>query len=158
MIAYLDDASRKIMAYGIYEHPNTRGAIEVYLKAASKYGDPDAVLTDRDPTFYATGSNKKKKGTSTFERFLIERGVKHIVGRVNHPQTNGKIERFYGTLEQKLPLFNNNIHELIHWYNNTKYHMSLEFNGFYETPNQAFQRKLPPEKILGQAMEVIFND
>ncbi|MCD6461183.1 MAG: hypothetical protein J7L61_00360 [Thermoplasmata archaeon] len=40
---------------------------------------------------------------------------------------------------------------------NVKYHMSLG-NGFYETPTQAFHRKPPPEKILGQAMEVIFND
>jgi len=38
-------------------------------------------------------------------RFLAENGIKHIIGRVNHPQTNGKIERFYGTLEAKIRYF-----------------------------------------------------
>ncbi|RUM33277.1 MAG: hypothetical protein DSY33_04885 [Archaeoglobus sp.] len=28
--------------------------------------------------------------------------MKHIAGRVKHPQTNGKVERFYGTLKAKM--------------------------------------------------------
>ena len=54
------------------------GTIEVYMEGAAKYGDPDAVLTDRDPTFYASGGKNKKKGLSRFERFLMARGVRHI--------------------------------------------------------------------------------
>ena len=47
---------------------------------------------------------------------VLENGIKHIVGRVNHPQTNGKIERFYGTLEAKTCF--ESIDEFIEWYNN----------------------------------------
>jgi len=87
----------------------------------------------------------------------MERGVRHIVGRVNHPQTNGKIERFYGTLEAKLHYFGD-VDAFMEWYNSVRYHMSLMFNDFYETPDEAFIRKLPPEKLLGMAMEVLFNE
>jgi len=43
-------------------------------------------------------------------------GIGHIVGRVNHPQTNGKIERFYGTIEEKPALFKS-VDEFVSWYN-----------------------------------------
>ena len=49
------------------------------------------------------------------------------------------------------------IDSFIEWYNNVRYHMSLEFNGFYETPESAFIRKLPPERLLGMFMEVFAN-
>ena len=29
-----------------------------------------------------------------FKAFLDQHGIKHIVARIKHPQTNGKIERF----------------------------------------------------------------
>ena len=32
-------------------------------------------------------------------------GIHHILARVRHPQTNGKIERFHGGLQRKLHPF-----------------------------------------------------
>ena len=58
---------------------DTDAAIETYLKASHLYGDHDAVLTDRGAQFYANARNKKRKGTSKFEKFLGNRGVHHIV-------------------------------------------------------------------------------
>ena len=43
----------------------------------------------------ATTENVKHK----FSEFLEENGIKHILARVNHSQTNGKIERFLGLVE-----------------------------------------------------------
>ncbi len=63
----------------------------------------ESILTDRGTQFYAC--KERKAEVSKFEKFLAENGIKHIVGRVNHPQTNGKIERFYGTLEAKIGYF-----------------------------------------------------
>jgi len=70
----------------------------------NNYGKPESILTDK-VQFYASAGDRKAKGISRFEKFLAENGIKHIVGRVNHPQTNGKIERFYGTLEAKMRYF-----------------------------------------------------
>ncbi len=46
-------------------------------------------------------------------REIAENGIKHIVGRVNHPQTNGKIERFFGTLEAKIKYFDTVVHRVV---------------------------------------------
>lgn len=107
------------------------------------------MLTDRGLQFYANAGERKAKGESEFERYLRINGIRHILGRVNHPQTNGKVERFYGTVEQKLRFFGS-VEELVKWYNKAKPHMSLNFEEL-ETPLQAFFRKLPPERALGYA-------
>lgn len=111
MITYLDDAK-------------TENAIAVLEEGIKSYGLPDAVLTDRGSQFYAIADEKKVKGDCEFEKYLRVNGIRHIVVRVNHPQTNGKVERFYETVEQKLRLFRS-VDEPIKWYNEIKPHMSL---------------------------------
>ena len=81
-----------------------------------------------------------------FREFLKENGIRHILARVNHPQTNGKIERLFGLMEQKICLFES-LDEFVHWYNYVKPHMSLNFDEL-ETPYQAFLRKLPAERVF----------
>jgi len=147
VIAYLDDASRLITGYGVFDEATAENAIKVLREAMDNYGKPESILTDRGTQFYASGGEKKAKGISEFERFLTENGIRHIVGRVNHPQTNGKIERFYGTFEAKIKYFDT-VDEFIEWYNHKRPHMSLNLDEM-ETPYQAFLRRLPPERILG---------
>ena len=101
------------------------------------------ILTDHGTQFVAAKSREKAK--HKFKEFLKENGVRHILARINHPQTNGKIERFFGLMEQKLHLFDSV--EFIYWYNYVKPHMSLNFDEL-ETPYQAFLRKLPAERVL----------
>jgi transposase InsO family protein len=67
------------------------------------------------------------------------------------PQTNGKIERWFGLLEQELKLFPS-IGEFVLWYNTLKHQMRLNLDE-YETPEQAFWGKLPPERVLGYSQE-----
>jgi transposase InsO family protein len=43
------------------------------------------------------------------------------------PQTNGKLERFHGEIQRKQKWFSD-IDELIHWWNYTKPHMSLDWD------------------------------
>jgi len=147
LIAFMDDASRRIMCYEIYRQATTENAIKTLETGFKEHGKPEQILTDHGCQFTAMKKNKKGQNTHKFTRYLEQQNIKHILARIHHPQTNGKIERFFGTLEQKLPLFNNNIHELIHWYNYDKPHMSLDFENA-ETPEEAFWRKLPPQHIL----------
>lgn len=147
LIAYEDDASRLITGYGTFTRATSDNAIQVYRQAAHRYGDPDELLTDRGTQFYADAGEKKARGLSSFEQFLIRRGVHQIVGRVNHPQTNGKIERFYGTVADKLPDFDDDLDRLVEWHNDSKPHMSLRWRRL-ETPNKAFWVRLPPERVF----------
>jgi putative transposase len=156
MIAYLDDSSRLVVSYGLFDNATTENAIAVLEEGIKRYGLPDAVLTDRGSQFYANAGEKKAKGECEFERYLRVNGIRHIVGRVNHPQTNGKVERFYGTVEQKLKFFES-VDELVKWYNEIKPHMSLNLEEL-ETPAQAFYRKLPPERIMGYVSGWMFAE
>ena len=143
-VAYMDDASRLIVGYGIFQDATAENTLQVLKQAIAKYGRPHEILTDRGSQFYANESERHEKGISQFEAHLAENGIKHILCRVNHPQTNGKLERFYGVYEQKQHQFKS-IDEYVHWHNQIKPHLSLNIETL-ETPIQAFHRKQPLEK------------
>ena len=143
-IAVMDDASRLIMSHGVFQEATAENTLHVLKQAIAKYGPPREILTDRGSQFYANEGERKEKGISQFEQYLADNGIKHILCRVNHPQTNGKLERFYGVYEQKQHQFKS-IDEYIQWHNMIKPHMSLNWEAL-ETPIQAYHRKLPLEK------------
>jgi putative transposase len=143
-IAAMDDASRLIVNYGVFQEATAEHTIHVLKQAIDKHGCPREILTDRGSQFYANEGERREKGISQFEAYLAEQGIKHILCRVNHPQTNGKLERFYGVYERKRHQFRS-IDEYVHWHNEVKPHLSLNIEAL-ETPIQAFQRKLPLEK------------
>ena len=144
IIAFMDDSSRLITCYGVFDNATTENTIKVLKEGFAEYGIPDEILTDHGTQFVAAKNREKAK--HSFKEFLEKNGVKHILTRINHPQTNGKIERFFGLMEQKLFEFNS-IDEFVDWYNFVKPHMSLNFDEL-ETPYQAFLRKLPAERVL----------
>ena len=162
LISYEDDASRFITGWGAFGEATAGHAIEVLDRAIAQYGKPKSILTDRGPQFYATESEKKSKGSSEFEKHLEELGIRHILARVAHPQTNGKLERVYGEIQRKLPLFfdvagppgsacpvnppaieADPLTRFMKWYNYDRPHMSLDTD-IEETPAMAFERKKPP--------------
>jgi len=145
-IAYMDDASRLIVGHGVFQQATAENTIHVLKQATSKYGPPREILTDHGSQFYANEGERKEKGISQFEAHLAEKGIKHILCRINHPQTNGKLERFYGVSDQKQHQFKS-IDEYVQWHNEIKPHMSLNFEAL-ETPIQAFHRKQPQDKPL----------
>jgi putative transposase len=145
VIAYLDDASRLILACDEYDKQNSTNAIKTLVKAmvfANQYGGIKSILTDRGTEFYPTRQDKKGKAKTQFQKFLEKHGINHIVGRVKHPQTNGKIERWFQTYRKKRDRFNS-LGEFLEWYNTDRMHMSLNMH-YAETPYQAFIRKMDP--------------
>jgi len=150
-IAAEDDASRLIVGYGVFQDPTAENTLHVLKQAITKHGRPREILTDRGSQFYANESERREKGVSQFEAFLAENGIKHLLCRVNHPQTNGKLERFYGVYEQKRHQFKS-IHEYVHWHNEIKPHLSLNIETL-ETPIQAFHRKQPPREEKTETTE-----
>ncbi len=47
LIAYLDDASRFVVGYGVFDHATTENALAVLDAAIKNHGKPKAILTDR---------------------------------------------------------------------------------------------------------------
>jgi len=143
LIAYEDDASRKIVGYGLFQEATSEHAVAVLESAMKRWGRPASILSDRGSQFYAVESEAREKGATEFEKALVKYEIRQVLGRVHHPQTNGKIERFFRTVEEKIHEFNS-VDELVTWYNSKRPHMSLNLDAL-ETPDQAFIRKMPEE-------------
>ena len=71
--------------------------IPVFLEVFREYGMPDSILSDNGAQFAGF-----KKGYTQFERWLMDLDILPIHGRIKHPQTQGKIERFHRTMKQEL--------------------------------------------------------
>ena len=145
LVAYLDDASRCLVGYAIGPRATTEIALRTFEAAAVRFGYPRQLLTDHGSQYTAN----QVGGLSDFDRHLIglrRRGVRiqHILARVKHPQTNGKMERFFGTVETKAGEFPT-FEAFVTWYNERRPHMSLDFD-HAETPLEAFERKLRPKE------------
>jgi len=139
-IFWLDDASRKILSGGEFESPNTENAIEtlkIAQKKLEKYGSKILqVNVDRGTAFVCN----KEEGTSQFQDYCQEKGIKVIPSRVKNPQTNGKVERRWLEYDKHRWRFNT-LQEWIEWHNN-RLTTALDIE-HYETPNTAFIAKLP---------------
>ncbi|MDE0526732.1 MAG: DDE-type integrase/transposase/recombinase, partial [Thaumarchaeota archaeon] len=104
-VSYQDDASRLIVGFGVYDEPTSDHAIEVLEGAIRRYGRPAQILTDHGSQFYANEKKNSKRGMADFENKLVELGIKQVMARIRHPQTNGKLERFHSEIEQHLRSF-----------------------------------------------------
>jgi putative transposase len=150
----LDDASRKVLAAGEFDNATEENSLEVLKKAIEQYEymyPIIAVITDHGSQFYANKRNKKGNADHGFEIFLKEMGIKQILCGVNHPQTNGKQEKFHDFYKNHRARFNS-LDELVEWYNNRP-HGSLNLR-WAETPNDAFIRKMRPEVWFGFAAKL----
>jgi transposase InsO family protein len=92
LVAFMDDHSRFIVSYGLHASQSSALVLEVLRAALTNYGAPKEILTDNG-TQYVTW-----RGKSAFSKELEKRGIQQVVARPRHPQTLGKIERFWGTL------------------------------------------------------------
>lgn len=141
----LDDASRKILSGGEFEEATAAHSIELVQQVIDRYGSIRTLretITDHGTQFYANKRDEDGYAAHEFELYVKEQGIKHILCRYNHPQSNGKIERWFGLYKKHRKRFKT-FNEFIDWYNNRP-HGSLNLRRA-ETPEQAFWRKMIPE-------------
>ena len=99
-----------------------------------------SVLTDNGAEF-GSGVHASNKRTHPFERMLLELGIKHRYTQPYRPQTNGKIERFWRTVQEdlledmvfsSLEALQGELEQYILYYNELRGHQGLEG----ETPEE----------------------
>lgn len=91
-----DDHSR----YVIRIKPSTSTAnivLPTFREAFYEFGVPNSVLSDNGAQFAGF-----RQGYTQFEKWLMNHDVLPIHGRIKHPQTQGKIERFHRAMNQEL--------------------------------------------------------
>ena len=137
VFAVLDDASRKLLALVECNSPTTEKSIEGMMKAM-EHGKIKQCISDHGSQFISNIG-----GDSRFKEFLDNKGIQQILCRIKHPQSNGKVEKFFDLYRNKRSLFKTK-EEFIAWYNEVRPHRSLNFE-ILETPQQAFIRKMKAE-------------
>jgi putative transposase len=141
----LDDASRKVLAGGEFSNINTENSKHVLGQVVDRYWwllPMRELIMDHGSEFGAHTVHEDGTWNGGFKEYLEMLGIKPILGRVAHPQTNGKLERFFQEYSRHRCAFSS-IDEFINWYNDRP-HGSLEFERL-ETPDRAFRRKMPLE-------------
>src|SRR6185503_1713797 len=94
--AFLDDHSRYLVSLAMAHHQRSTLVLEALAHGIAQYGSPREILTDQGRQYTAW------RGSTEFEAELKRHGIAHVKSRPHHPQTCGKIERFWKTLWEEL--------------------------------------------------------
>lgn len=151
VLDFLDDHSRFLLY--IHAYPRVTGATVVAAMTAitATYGCPQSTLTDNGLVFTA----RLAGGKNGFETFLANHSIKQKNGAPNHPQTQGKIERFHQTLKkwikaqppaETIAQLQQQLHAFQHWYNTERPHRALG----RQTPHQVYHDlpKATPQPLV----------
>ena len=102
ILDYIDDHSRFLISIRAYRRVTGRIVANQFTEACEEHGRPQSSLTDNGLVFttrLTSSHNKEQPAKNQFEKLLQEWDITQINGSPNHPQTQGKIERFHRTLK-----------------------------------------------------------
>jgi transposase InsO family protein len=102
IICWLDDHSRHVLHLTCHERATGPIVLATFRSACSGHGTPAATLTDNGTVYTARFAGGGRRGRNGLEHELARLGVRQKNGKPNHPQTQGKIERFWQTLKKWL--------------------------------------------------------
>jgi len=181
LIALLDDHSRFIVAAEYFRDQKGINVIKIIRDAVIRYGRPNQIIADNGTQF----RNMIGELGTKYTRLLENLDIKPIFAKPNHPQTKGKLERWFGTVKQmflcearlkvkqnpsfSLTEFNLFFSKLVDWYNTEKPHRSLPENNppakrYFNSKNRIFRplkvdvnwrRWLIPPGYSGTRIEII---
>lgn len=110
LICTIDDFSRDPLVAFIYEHDTTWNNMKVTRYLIENHGLPEAIYTDNDSIFKYIRSDdplhvayhKDQQDVSTqYKRALSELGITFIQHKPFQPESKGKIERFFRSLQDR---------------------------------------------------------
>ena len=140
LAVYIDDRTRIITSFGVFKRATAENSIALLYSGIAEYGKPKAVMTDHGSQYYANHPNAEQEKT-LFRSTLDILGIKHCLARVNRPQTNGKVERFFRTYKEEYAIGTfSSLGDYIKHYNEVRLHMSLH----YKTPKEVWEAECKP--------------
>ena len=156
LIALIDDCSRFIVGAEYFRTQKGVNVLKVIRDAVLSHGRPNEILADNGTQFKNVLGELGTKYTKLLEML----GIKPIFARSYHPETKGKIERWFGTVvhmflpearvviamnpKYSLKDFNLKFKNWVEWYNTKKPHWSLPHKTtpdklYFELPNRVFR-------------------
>ena len=124
VLGIIDHGSRFNIVLKYVNNKSTKKLLIEIYSAIKKYGAPEIIRTDNDIVFKSI----------LFKAGLKLMGVKHQTTDIGCPWQNGRIERFFGTLKEKLNQIlvkdyghlDHHLTEFRFWYNHVRTHMNLD--------------------------------
>jgi len=101
ILTWLDDHSRLALRVTAWHRVTGPIVLAEFRAAAAAHGPPASTLTDNGMVF-TTRLSGGRGGRNAFEHELRRLGITQKNGKPNHPQTQGKVERFQQTLKNWL--------------------------------------------------------
>lgn len=157
LTVFMDDHSRYVVSHGLHTHQKQELVTEALLDGIARFGKPLEILTDQGRQYFAW------RGKSDFQRLLTREGIQHVVARAHHPQTVGKCERFWETVNaefwdrchpQDLNEARERLAHFINHYNHFRPHQGLDglvpadrFFGAEQTLRQTIEQSLSNQEI-----------
>jgi transposase InsO family protein len=151
-LTILDDHSR--YAVGAFALSNQRGSSvrRCLISSFKRYGLPEAMLIDHGVPWWSPNGH----GLTWLAVAIIKQGIHLIFSGIRHPQTQGKIERFHRTLDEKIKFWGrpqtlnewrSTLNSFVEEYNHIRPHDSLDMqvpaSRFHPSPHPYQQQ--PPE-------------
>ena len=148
VITWLDDHSRMALHVSVHTRITVGIVLATFRATTIEHGVPASVLTDNGMVYTVKHASKGVRGgRNAFETELAHLGIVQKNGRGNHPQTQGKVERFQQTLKTWItrqgppPATQTDLQALINIfvteYNNDRPHRALQ----RRTPRAAYQAR-----------------
>lgn len=132
LCGWLDDHSRFVTVAEYLTEATSDNVIELFERAAKRYGYPRQTLSDRGSQFYPNLGESCR-----FLEHMKSKGVHHIFASIKKPTTCGKLERFWGTHNNERWNFSS-LRKFLNYYNYKRPHMSLD----YLTPYEVYVRDM----------------
>ena len=155
IISWLDDHSRYALHVTGHRRITALIARDTLRQAGDKHGYPASTPTDNGMVYtvrLATG----RGGRTALEKELYERGITQKNGHPNHPQTQGKVERFQQTLKRwldsqlprpsSLPELQTLLDQFVDTYNHRRPHRALPHQATPATAYQARPKATPGDR------------
>lgn len=98
-LSVIDDNSRYIFSANARITATTDDVLEILDSIIAVYGAPKAILSDHG-TQWASSNG----GDTRFDEWCDKHGIVHIMGQVRKPTTQGKVERWHGSLRRECNL------------------------------------------------------
>jgi transposase InsO family protein len=99
VLTWLDDHSRDALSVTARAPVTGADVLETFQAACARHGAPASTLTDNGMVFT---TRRRGRSANSLEAELGRLGTRQKNGKPNHPQTQGKVERFQQTLKKWL--------------------------------------------------------
>jgi transposase InsO family protein len=151
-LTILDDCTRFCLCLDHHEHETFEAVHQSLRRVFEEYGLPQSILCDNGNPW----GTAQSVGYTRLELWLMQLGILPKHGRVRHPQTQGKDERFNGTVKNELLKYTDiadgahaqkKFAEFREFYNNVRPHHALNLDvpaSRYEPSKRRLPKSIEP--------------